>query len=362
VAVVASSSDVAAKNKAILGPFDSAELTPAEQRYVAVDCEMVGVGAEGARSALAQVVIVDYAGRVMYQKYVKCAERVTDYRTAVSGIRPEHLSNPAFGAVDFATAQREVAELVRGKVIVGHALHNDMKALMMGHSWREVRDTAKYRAFTFRNKAGQLRPRRLKHLALQHLGCVIQEGEHEPAEDARAALALYRKYRREWETGQASGGAAAAGGASGGAGGAGARGRSKSGGPDQKRRAAVGAGSGARGEAASAGAELGAGRERSASAPRKLKGGGGWQEIKRARGAKAELKAANIAAGIFPGRPGHGAAAAAAAGGAEGSVDGEAAPGAAGGRKGGKGGKPQRGRSRDSRKPRREEGGIPDFD
>jgi RNA exonuclease 4 len=346
VAVATSSSDVAAKNKAILGPFESAELTPAEQRYVAVDCEMVGVGAEGARSALAQVVIVDYAGRVMYQKYVKCAERVTDYRTAVSGIRPEHLSNPAFGAVDFATAQREVAELVRGKVIVGHALHNDMKALMMGHSWREVRDTAKYRAFTFRNKAGQLRPRRLKHLALQHLGCVIQEGEHEPAEDARAALALYRKYRREWETGQASGGAAAAGGASGGAGGAGARGRSRSAGPDRQPRAAPGTVSGAGGEAAGAGAA----RERSAIAPRKLKGGGGWQEIKRARGAKAELKAANIAA-----------AAAAASGGAEGGAGAVAGPGTGAGRKGGKGGRQQRGRSRDSRKPSREEG-IPDFD
>lgn len=28
---------------------------------------------------------------------------------------------------------------------------------------------------------------------------IAQEGEHDPAEDARAALALFKAYRREWE-------------------------------------------------------------------------------------------------------------------------------------------------------------------
>ena len=28
---------------------------------------------------------------------------------------------------------------------------------------------------------------------------MMQEGEHDPAEDARAALALFKKFRREWE-------------------------------------------------------------------------------------------------------------------------------------------------------------------
>jgi hypothetical protein len=36
----------------------------------------------------------------------------------------------------------------------------------------------------------KLRPRKLKHLVSEQLGVEIQTGEHEPAEDARAALAL----------------------------------------------------------------------------------------------------------------------------------------------------------------------------
>ena len=61
---------------------------------------------------------------------------------------------------------------------------------------------------------GHQRPKRLKHLAEQFLGLSIQSGEHDPAEDARAALALYRHFRREWEGGLVRGrpSAAAAGG------------------------------------------------------------------------------------------------------------------------------------------------------
>lgn len=209
--IVAASAAVAddARKRAILGPFERTSLTPAEQRYVAVDCEMVGTGPDGAHSALAQVVAVDYAGRVIYCKYVRVRERVTDYRTAVSGIKPEHLTDPAYGAVDFDSAQREIAALLKGRILVGHGLTNDLKALMLGHSWREIRDTARYAPFCYRNREGKTRPRRLKHLAATHLGCVIQEGEHDPAEDARAALALFRKFRREWESSFAGGGATA---------------------------------------------------------------------------------------------------------------------------------------------------------
>ena len=48
---------------------------------------------------------------------------------------------------------------------------------------------------------GHQRPKRLKHLAEQFLGLAIQDGEHDPAEDARAALAIYRHFRRDWEGG-----------------------------------------------------------------------------------------------------------------------------------------------------------------
>jgi len=53
---------------------------------------------------------------------------------------------------------------------------------------------------------GRNKPQKLRHLAQQHLGTDIQSGEHDPVEDARAALALYQKHRDGWERWVAKGG------------------------------------------------------------------------------------------------------------------------------------------------------------
>jgi Exonuclease len=58
-----------------------------------MDCEMVGVGEDGKDSILARVSIVNHFGHCVYDKYVKPTERVTDYRTKVSGIRPADIAN-----------------------------------------------------------------------------------------------------------------------------------------------------------------------------------------------------------------------------------------------------------------------------
>lgn len=52
---------------------------------------MVGVGPTGEESIVARVSIVNQFGKCVYDKYVKPTQQVTDYRTAVSGIRPENL-------------------------------------------------------------------------------------------------------------------------------------------------------------------------------------------------------------------------------------------------------------------------------
>ena len=61
-------------------------------RYVAIDCEMVGVGPYPDReSALARVSIVDYNGDQIYDSYVLPQETVTDWRTFVSGVEPKRM-------------------------------------------------------------------------------------------------------------------------------------------------------------------------------------------------------------------------------------------------------------------------------
>ncbi|XP_023382562.1 RNA exonuclease 4-like, partial [Pteropus vampyrus] len=116
-------------------------------RALAMDCEMVGVGPAGEDSIAARVSIVNQFGKCVYDKYVKPTQQVTDYRTAVSGIRPEHLKQG-------------------GSCTAGDCLD---------HPKKKIRDTQKYKPFKSQVKSG--RPS-LKLLAERILGVSVQQAEH----------------------------------------------------------------------------------------------------------------------------------------------------------------------------------------
>ena len=168
------------------------------KQVVALDCEMVGVGTNGSRSALARVVVVDGAGRVVLDEHVKPKEKVTDFRTKVSGVTRADLTTSCIG---FSEANASVASLIKDKVLVGHGLENDLKALMLSHPMRDTRDSALYPPLLGNWKARYGGARKLKDLAKQHLDrCIQVEGApHDPAEDARSALDLYKKFAKDWD-------------------------------------------------------------------------------------------------------------------------------------------------------------------
>ncbi|KAL3821228.1 hypothetical protein ACJIZ3_007133 [Penstemon smallii] len=210
---------------------------------VAMDCEMVGVGSLGNKSALGRVTLVNKWGNVIYDEHVRPVEYVVDFRTEISGIRPQDLKKDhrrvlekelaletdrsshsrgfnnllplyavllSFPAKNFNVVQKKVAEMIKGKVLVGHALRNDLKALLLTHPKKDIRDSSEYAPFL---KEG--RSRSLKNLAAQFLDVEIQNGEHCPVsyfsphlvnmltssqiEDARAAMMLYQKNMKPWE-------------------------------------------------------------------------------------------------------------------------------------------------------------------
>jgi|EP01046_Picozoa_sp_COSAG06_P021175 RNA exonuclease 4 len=160
---------------------------------VACDCEMVGVGPGGKRSMLARVALVDGMGRTIYDKHVRAVEKVTDYRTEVSGIKPFHVRKEN-GALPFPQVQREVAGLLEGRLLIGHAVHHDLKSMMLEHPRSQLRDTSLYPPL--RSKDG--RPRSLKHLAAE-IGLSIQSGSHSPVEDALSTLKVYASVSKKWE-------------------------------------------------------------------------------------------------------------------------------------------------------------------
>ncbi|NXW86232.1 REXO4 exonuclease, partial [Alopecoenas beccarii] len=161
-------------------------------RAVAMDCEMVGVGPKGEDSIVARVSIVNQFGKCVYDKYVKPTEEVTDYRTAVSGIRPENINT----GEDFKTVQKEVADILKGRILVGHALRNDLKVLFLDHPKKKIRDTQKYKPFKQRVKCA--RPS-LKLLCERLLNVQVQTAEHCSIQDAQAAMRLYTLEKKTWE-------------------------------------------------------------------------------------------------------------------------------------------------------------------
>ncbi|CAH1264474.1 REXO4 [Branchiostoma lanceolatum] len=162
-------------------------------RAVGMDCEMVGTGHRGSKSALARVSIVNQFGKCVYDKFVKPKEKVTDYRTFVSGIRPHNLKN----GESFQSVQQEVADILKGRILVGHALQNDMKALQMTHPKNMIRDTSYFPPF--KSLAGGNNTPSLKKLAAGVLHLQIQKGEHCSIQDAQVAMRLYTLHKKEWE-------------------------------------------------------------------------------------------------------------------------------------------------------------------
>ena len=167
-------------------------------RVVAIDCEMVGVGPGGRRSVLARVSVVDFFGNCLLDTFVRVNEKVTDYRTHISGITPQQLVCGT--AMPFHTCRKLVQDLVRNKILVGHGLENDLKVLGLNHPWFGIRDTAFYEPYMrVVGTKGRRAPRKLKELAKGHLGILIQQPglSHNSMEDACAAMLLYRQVQSQ---------------------------------------------------------------------------------------------------------------------------------------------------------------------
>lgn len=56
-------------------------------KFLALDCEMVGIGIDGSESSLARVSLVNFYGAIQLDEFVRQRERVVDYRTQFSGVR-----------------------------------------------------------------------------------------------------------------------------------------------------------------------------------------------------------------------------------------------------------------------------------
>lgn len=155
---------------------------------LALDCEMVECYHH--KSVLARVSIVNLFGHPILDRYVAPPSKVTDYRTKYSGIRRKDLQH----APDFDSVRNEVCEIIKGRIIVGHAVHHDFSVLKISHPPEKIRDTQIYYKNLFQGGTPSL-----KKLSESLLGVQIQKGEHDSVQDAQATMKLYVKERVKWE-------------------------------------------------------------------------------------------------------------------------------------------------------------------
>ena len=176
-------------------------------KFVALDCEMVGTGLRGFESILARVSVVNFHGIELMDVYVRPTRRIVDYRTAVSGVTPGHLtpskddsSMNIFGQplLTLTELQNRLVPLLHERIVVGHALNNDFAALLLSsnHPRRLIRDTSRYSPFRALVNG---RSPSLKMLAARILGVRIQSASHDSVDDARIAMLLYRSVKGIWE-------------------------------------------------------------------------------------------------------------------------------------------------------------------
>ncbi|KAL1766332.1 RNA exonuclease 4 isoform X2, partial [Sigmodon hispidus] len=109
--------------------------------------------------------------------------------------RPRGSHADVWEGEEFEVVKKEVTEMLKGRILVGHALHNDLKVLFLDHPKKKIRDTQKFKPFKSQVRSG--RPS-LKQLSEKILGIKAQQAEHCSVQDAQAVMRLYIMAKQEW--------------------------------------------------------------------------------------------------------------------------------------------------------------------
>jgi hypothetical protein len=168
--------------------------------YFCLRCGSVGIGPGGLDSAVARVTLVNWENQVVIDTFVKVPVRVTDYRTAETGITAQALCSEKARKLEDVRAT--VSAMIKGRILIGHGLEVDLSALGLMHPWCDVRDTAVHAPYMQEVNdplTVMLLPRDLQGLAADVLHRDISDSEGGPIVDAVCCLDLYKVARSAWE-------------------------------------------------------------------------------------------------------------------------------------------------------------------
>lgn len=113
---------------------------------------------------------------------------ITDFRTELTGLTATNFTGET---TPFAEAQAKLRTLIDSSdLVVGHGISHDFAVMGLHSKDGHVADTADLYAKFFQGR--KIRPS-LKKLASVELRLLVQEGVHDPLEDARLAMQVFRK-------------------------------------------------------------------------------------------------------------------------------------------------------------------------
>ena len=152
-----------------------------------LDTEMIIVRTKRKRKTMiaAQVTITDFFGNILLHTYAYPASQIISLNTQYSGIQNKHLE----ACPPFSLVRRWVLDIIWNKIIVGHAISNDLNALKICHPPNLVVDTQKLAPV--KHAVGKFCPS-LKDSVKCVLDRTIQTGSHSSYEDALATADLFR--------------------------------------------------------------------------------------------------------------------------------------------------------------------------
>lgn len=186
--------------------YTNPRLLPAtpKRRAIVIDCEMIQTLTNPSHPAFLSAVDF-FTGEVLINNYTAPTSPVTNWQTPVSGIAPANMSSAIASLQAFRSpghARNTLWQFVdQNTVLIGHALHNDLRALQAMHL--RVVDTAIITAQEVFPEVGLDRALgrlfKLRELALEIAGTQIQCGllGHDALEDGLATREVLVRYLQE---------------------------------------------------------------------------------------------------------------------------------------------------------------------
>ncbi|KAH7914505.1 hypothetical protein BJ138DRAFT_1133350 [Hygrophoropsis aurantiaca] len=142
---------------------------------------------------LSRVSVTDYRGNILLDTFVRPTQPISDYRHIETGLQFTDLVHAPF----FHHVQMSVAALIKGKLIVGHALWNFLSVMGLNHPAIDTRDLALFLPFRRTMQFNGIMS--LRVLVKRFMERNIGGGYEHPLEFARASIDLFRSCESVWE-------------------------------------------------------------------------------------------------------------------------------------------------------------------